>query len=306
MAINTQDFGKAAPLEEGLLPHDYYDYLNVLSRNPDAVLLSSNFKTRYNLKIGDTLTVTINTGIQNGTYTNNFTVYGFFDKWPSYRPTKILVGNDNSTSVTDNFMIVANLSEIQSLTGVIPYEVWINMDGETDAFYEFADKLGFKITMLEDRVQKIEKLHDDPLFAGTSGILTMSFITILVICSIGYLMYWSLSIRARQLQFGIFRAMGVTFKQITGMLVIEQTLTGLYCIIAGLISGYIASILFVPMIQIAYQGADNVLDMQLITQPSDVVELVAVIFAVFLICMGVLMRQISSMKISQALKLGED
>ena len=306
MAINTQDFGKAAPLEDGLLPHDYYDYLNVLSRNPDAVLLSSNFKSRYNLKIGDTLTVTINTGIANGTYTSNFTIYGFFDKWPSYRPTKIVVGTDDSTSVTDNFMIVANLSEIQSLTGVIPYEVWINMDGNTEGFYEFADQLGFKITMLEDRVQKIDKLHDDPLFAGTSGILTMSFITILVICSIGYLMYWSLSIRARQLQFGIFRAMGVTFRQITGMLVIEQALTGLYCIVAGLVSGYIASKLFVPMIQIAYQGADSVLDMQLITQPADVVELVAVIFAVFLICMGVLMRQISSMKISQALKLGED
>ena len=304
MGIDTRDFGLTAPMEDGLLAHDYYDYLNVLGRNPDSILLSSNFRTRYNVKLGDTLTVNLYT--PNSGRTINFVVYGFFDNWPTYRPTKITVGTDDSTNVQDNFLIVANLSKIQSEAGVLPYDVWINLDGDTAPFYEFADSLGFKITKLTDRAEMIEKLHDDPMFAGTSGILTMSFITILVICSIGYLMYWSLSIRARQLQFGVFRAMGVSFKQIGGMLVIEQVLTGFYCIIAGLVSGYIASVLFVPMIQIAYQGADSVLAMKLITQPGDVIELVAVILAVFLICMGVLMRQISNMKISQALKLGED
>ncbi|MCR5521750.1 MAG: FtsX-like permease family protein [Lachnospiraceae bacterium] len=304
MGINTQEFGKAAPLEEGLLPHDYYDYLNVLSRNPDAVLVCSRLRDKYQVKLGDTISVNINS--PNGYHMTNVTVYGFFDNWPSYLPTAITVGLDNSTVVTEKNLLVLNLSKVQSVVGVLPYEVWIDFDGDTDSFYTFADELGFKITKLSDKVEKIEKLHDDPLFAGTSGILTMSFIAILVICSIGYLMYWSLSIRARQLQFGIFRAMGVSFRQISGMLIIEQAMTGLYCIAAGLVSGYLASRLFVPMIQIAYQGADSILEMKLITQSSDVLELVAVIFAVFLVCIAALMRQISSMKISQALKLGED
>ena len=305
MGINTNEFGKAAPLEEGLLPHDYYDYLNVLSRNPDAVLISSGMKNKYNLKVGDTLSV--NLYLPSGGYhLVNTTVYGVFDNWPGYKPSKIVIGPDGNPTSSENNLIVANLSMVQGAVGIAPYDVWINLDGDTEAFYEFADKLDLRMTKLSDKVEKIEKLHDDPLFAGTSGILTMSFITILIICSIGYLMYWSLSIRARQLQFGIFRAMGVSFKQISGMLVIEQSLTGLYCIIAGLVSGYVASMLFVPMIQIAYQGADSVLAMKLITQPSDIIELVAVILGVFLVCMGVLMRQISGMKISQALKLGED
>lgn len=304
MGINTQEFGKAAPIEDGLLPHDYYDYLNVLSRNPDAMLVCSRLRDKYQVKIGDTISVNINS--PTGYHMANLTVYGFFDYWPTYSPTSISVGADDSTSVVEKNLLVLNLSKVQSTVGVLPYEVWIDLEGETDSFYEFADELGFKITKLTDKVEKIEKLHDDPLFAGTSGILTMSFIAILVICSIGYLMYWSLSIRARQLQFGIFRAMGVSFKQISGMLIIEQALTGLYCIVAGLVSGYLASKLFVPMIQIAYQGADSILEMKLITRSADVVELVAVIFAVFLICIGALMKQISSMKISQALKLGED
>jgi len=304
MGINTQEFGKAAPIDESLLPHDYYDYLNVLSRNPNAVLLSAGFRDKYNYKIGDE--ITLNLYSPEGNRSASCVVYGFFDYWPSFRPTQITVGTDGKTNVFQKFLIVANLSKIQNTVGVLPYDVWINLGGENDRFYEFADSLGFTITKLTDRVEKTEKLHDDPLFAGTSGILTMSFIAILVICSIGYLMYWSLSIRARQLQFGVFRAMGVTVKQISGMLIIEQILTGVYCIIAGLVSGYLASILFVPMIQIAYQGADNSLAMKLITKPSDVIELVAVILAVFLICVAVLMKQISSMKISQALKLGED
>ncbi|MCR5830101.1 MAG: FtsX-like permease family protein [Lachnospiraceae bacterium] len=304
MGINTNEFGKAAPIDESLLAHDYYDYLNVLSRNPNAVLVSSAFKDRYLFKIGDE--IMINLSSPTGNHSVICVIYGFFDYWPSYRPTQISIGNDGKPNTAQKMLVVANLSKIQSTVGVLPYDVWINTDGDNEKFYELAETQGFSITSLTDSVKLTEALHDDPLFAGTSGILTMSFIAILVICSIGYLMYWSLSIRARQLQFGVFRAMGVTAGQVSGMLIIEQILTGVYCIIVGLISGYLASILFVPMIQIAYQGADNVLAMKLITKPSDVIELVAVILAVFIICVAVLMRQIKSMKISQALKLGED
>jgi len=303
-AINTLEFGKTAQLEEGLLPHDYYDYLNVLGSNPEGVLLSMNFKTRFGYKLGDSVEYIVEN--QGGAKRVKGIVMGFFEKWPTYRAESTQVLSDGTTQTTSSFFIVANLSYIQSEIGVMPYEVWLNLDGNTDEFYEFAEKHSLDLKKVSDRTESIEKLHDDPLFAGTSGILTMSFITILLVCSIGYLMYWSLSIRSRQLQFGIFRAMGVTFKQISAMLSIEQAMTGLYCILAGIVSGHIASILFIPMIQLSYQGADSALEMKLITEPLDVIRLVGVVLIVFFVCMAALMRQVSRMKISQALKLGED
>ncbi|MBR3297243.1 MAG: ABC transporter permease, partial [Firmicutes bacterium] len=183
---------------------------------------------------------------------------------------------------------------------------WIDMDGDTDGFYEFADSEELKITKLADASQMKEDITVEPLFQGTNGILTMSFITILLICAIGYVIYWMLSIRSRELLFGIFRAMGMTRGEIIKMLACEQAFTGLFGIAFGLIVGWIASVLYVPIIQIAYSAADRALPLELITKSTDVARLIIIIFIMFAACMGVLIRQVYGMKISQALKLGED
>ena len=76
--------------------------------------------------------------------------------------------------------------------------------------------------------------------------------------------------------------------------------------IFGLVIGWIASLLYVPIIQIAYSAADRALPLQLITKGTDVARLIIIILIMFAICMGILINQVYRMKISQALKLGED
>ena len=44
----------------------------------------------------------------------------------------------------------------------------------------------------------------------------------LLLCITGFLIYWILSIQSRTLQFGIFRAMGMSMGEILTMLVNEQ------------------------------------------------------------------------------------
>lgn len=134
----------------------------------------------------------------------------------------------------------------------------------------------------------------------------MSFITILLICSIGYLIYWTLSIRSRELLFGIFRAMGMSRSEIIHMLVNEQVFTGVVAIGFGLGIGWLASKLYVPIIQIAYSATDRSLPLELITETGDVVRLLVIIGIVFIGCLIALINQVFRMKISQALKLGED
>jgi putative ABC transport system permease protein len=304
VAIDTKTFGETTDLDAKYLKYDFRDYLNVLSRNSNAVLLSSNFRDKQGLKVGDTVTYSLSGGYFSGTL--NAKVYGFFDYWPSYNPEKITILADESVQTSDNYMIVAHLSTIQEAVGIFPYEIWIDMDGDTDGFYDFANDEALKITKLGDASKMKEDITVEPLFQGTNGILTMSFITILLICAIGYVIYWMLSIRSRELLFGIFRAMGMTRGEIIKMLACEQAFTGLFGIAFGLIVGWIASVLYVPIIQIAYSAADRALPLELITKGTDVARLIVIIFIMFAACMGVLIRQVYNMKISQALKLGED
>ncbi len=304
IGIDTKAFGETTDLEQGLLKYDFRDYLNVLSRNSGAVLLSSDFRDKQGLKVGDTITYTLSGGYFTGTLTSK--IYGFFDYWPSYNPEKITILADESVQTSDNYLIVGHLSTIQEAVGIFPYEIWIDMGGDPSGFYEFAESEGLKITSLSDSEDMKEAVTVEPLFQGTNGILTMSFITILLICAIGYVIYWMLSIRSRELLFGIFRAMGMTRGEIILMLTGEQAFTGLFGIVFGLIIGWIASILYVPIIQIAYSAADRALPLQLITKGTDVARLIIIILIMFAICMGILINQVYRMKISQALKLGED
>ncbi len=304
MAIDTKSFGETAKMKDGLLTYQFNEYLNVLSTNPDAILLSSNFKNKYGVKIGDRITYSIDDGAISGS--NTAVVYGFFDYWPGYRPSVVNIMEDGSTTVVEKYLIVAHLSTIQEKIGVYPYKVWINMNGDTERFYTFATDEKLMITSMSDAVRAKEEIAAEPLFQGTNGILTMSFITVLLICAIGYVIYWMLSIKSRELLFGIFRAMGMSRKEVIRMLINEQVFTGVFGIMLGLLIGYVASVMYVPIIQIAYSASDRVLPLELITKGSDIVRLLVIIALMFAVCLGILINQVFKMKISQALKLGED
>ena len=90
------------------------------------------------------------------------------------------------------------------------------------------------------------------------------------------------------------------------MLLNEQLFISGVSIGAGVLVGNLAARLFVPLIQIAYSAADQVIPLEVVSAQSDSVRLFAVIAGMMILCMVILGWLISKIKISQALKLGED
>jgi putative ABC transport system permease protein len=100
--------------------------------------------------------------------------------------------------------------------------------------------------------------------------------------------------------------MGMSRNGIIRMLFLEQLFSSVICIGVGAGVGVLASKLFVPLIQIAYASENQALPLKLVTQSSDMARLFVVIALMFVVCMAVLIRIIFHMKITNALKLGED
>lgn len=301
LGINTKTYGETAKLPDDLLFYDYYDYLNAIAGNTDAILVSMNFKDKLSYQLGDTINYSNSKGERI-----SGTIYGFVDYWPSYLPSNTILEADGSTSTTSNYLIVAHLSRIQEVFGITPYDVYIDVKDKTDFFYDFANDRKLQFLKFIDLSEEVREVRNETLFQGTNGILTMSFIVILILCCAGFMIYWILSIRSRELLFGVFRAMGMGHKEILHMLINEQIFSGLYSILAGLLVGLLASVLFVPLIQIAYSATNQVLPLRLLTQQTDLIRLLLVIGVVFVGCIAILAHLIFKMKISQALKLGED
>ena len=302
MAIDTRQFGETvSDFDPELLPTHLNNYLNAMAADANAILLSSNFKSKMGVKLGDKITYTNEdkkdlTGI----------VYGFVDYFPGYVKTTHELNEEDTLVTTENYLVIANLAAVQQTCGVKPYQVWIQTDGSSRFIYEYAKKNGIQYTTFEDVASKLVDVKNDALFQGTNGILTMSFIVILILCCTGFLIYWILSIRQRELLFGVFRAMGMAKREIIQMLINEQIFSSGVSILIGAVLGILASRLFVPLVQIFYASTDQAVPLKVVFQSVDMVRLFSVIAIVIIICMVVLGKLISKINISQALKLGED
>lgn len=302
LAIDTKRFGETvSDFNPTLLPTHINNYLNAMASDANGVLLSTNFQKKMGVKLGDKIIYTNEdkkdmTGI----------VYGFVDYFPSYVEHTHELNEEENLVTTDNYLVIANLATVQQACGVKPYQVWIQTDGSSQFIYEYAKKNGIQYTVFEDVASKLVDVKNDALFQGTNGILTMSFIVILILCCTGFLIYWILSIRQRELLFGVFRAMGMTKKEIIQMLINEQIFSSGISILIGAGLGILASKLFVPLVQIFYASTDQAVPLEVVFENVDMIRLFSVIAIVIIICMVVLGKLINKINISQALKLGED
>lgn len=120
MGIHTKDFGETAWFKDSLSDIHWYYYLNAISQNSRAVLLSRNFQTEYGYALGDA----INYRNSNGDSVRGI-IYGFVDYFPGYVPVSYAMGKRWPLQEKQNYLIVAHLAQIQASWGVTPYQIWI-------------------------------------------------------------------------------------------------------------------------------------------------------------------------------------
>lgn len=302
LAIDSKEFGEIAWFREGQLPAHQNEYLNSLASGANAVLLSLNFHTEQGVQLGDTINLRSPDGVAF-----SGVVCGFVDYWPSMIMTETVADGSGGVTYEQNYFAVANIAQVQAEWGILPYELWIkNGPDGADAVYTLAEELGIRFNTFLDADAAVIAEKNNPVLQGTNGVLTVGFIIILVVCMTGFLIYWILSIRSRVLQFGIFRAMGMSMRSIFAMLLNEQIFISGTSIAFGTLVGVLASRLFVPLIQLGYSAGQNSLPLKISVESGDFARLFIVIGAMLVICIVVLCVLISKIRIAQALKLGED
>lgn len=298
MGIVPNEFGKITWFRDDLLrPYHINQYLNLLSESPKAFLVSTSFKEKFDVEEGDSITI----GWKDQGYLDGY-IYGFIDYFPSFNPNALKEGRENP------LLVVANLSYIQAKTALEPYEIWVKKkpDATSQQIYDDILEKKLDIASLEDTSQEIIIKKNDPMLQGMNGGLTLGFIISMLISFMGFLIFWILSIHSRELQFGIFRAMGLPGWRIISMLFWEQVLTSGVAVLMGITIGGVASKLYVPFLQIIYSSAEQVPPFKVVAYASDYVKVYLVVIVMLVGSFGVLASFIKRMKIHQALKLGED
>ncbi|MBO9600689.1 MAG: FtsX-like permease family protein [Cohnella sp.] len=301
--IDTLAFGKTAWMKNGLLDHHINSYLNLIARNPKAVLISRSLADKAQVKPGDPIRVS-----WDGLDQAPFTVYGIIDYWPSWNPLPSSEGgNDDGRAVLPN-LVVGHLATIQNRLAVEPYEVWLKLkdDATYSQIYDQLVKKKLTISSFRDAKQELIRSKNDPFRLAINGVMTLGFAISMLISLFGFLLFWVLTLSGRTLQYGVLRAMGISFPQIIGMLVSEQLLTSGAAVLIGVGIGNLVSELFVPLFEMSFDAKDQVPPFEIVSQLSDYVQLYSIVGVMLTLGLLVLGVRLSRIRIAQALKLGEE
>ena len=303
MGIHTREFGGMTSLPAGINEKSWHTYLNELAVTEQGLLVSRNFSSVQDVQIGDPISFYNGDG-----KALKGTVVDFIDYFPSYRPTVTVINPDGNATTEENYLIVANYSDLRKRLGIQPYEQWISLreGASPNDVYDFITSHHMTLRKYTNRASDVEHTMTDPLLQGTNGILTMGFAVTLLLCAVGYLIFWIMSIKERELIFGVLRACGFHKGEIVRMLLMEQLFSGVFSVFAGIGIGKLTSTMFVPMLQASYATSEQVLPMKLITRASDLYKLYGIVGAVMLLCVFVLIFLLFHMNVTKALKLGEE
>jgi len=307
MGIDTDDFGNTAWLRNRVMIYPFNDYLNLIAADPSSVLISRSIAEEMGVKAGDQISIG-----WDGAHYGIFHIFAIIDYWPSWNPNPDQTVN-NALNPSDNkptrpMLVVGNLPYIQRNIALEPYQVWLKLQPNTESqqIYDELAKQHIPLISLKDEKQETIKSKTDPFRLAINGVMTLGFVMSILICFFGFLLYWLLTLTRRTLQFGILRAVGMSLRELIGMLFIEQLLTTGAAVISGVIAGLWASWLFVPLFQISFNPATQALPFKVINDTGD--ERLLYFIVVFMIALALIIIAglLSHIRVHQALKLGED
>ncbi len=312
MGINTKEFGETARLRDGLTDEHWYTYLNALSQVTNGCLISRNLADKYDLKVGDTITYSRFSPVEpDYNYASCAgVIQGIVDAFPGYDTYEYVYNDNGELTEKERYLVVANYSSVVSSFEKTPYSVWVRTDRPAAELREYLeDKLASTrrtIKSVEGAAEDIREMQDSSMIKITNGLFTLNVLVALLLCVLGYLIHWITSIRDRELLFGIYRAMGITMGEVSRMLTIEQIFTSLGPVLAGIGAGSVATVLFAKLFSVVYLPEKHAVELATYVSGSDFLRLGIIIGGAMILCFLVIHGIVRRMKITEALKLGED
>ena len=310
MAISTKEFGETAVLEGNVNDKHWFYYLNALGKNPKGVLISSNLAKKYDLHEGDSIHYLRYSPLdpKKADLDTSAVICGIVDAFPGYESTVYETQSDGSIEPRERYLIVANLQTVINNRRITPYQVWMRLseDADTEKIEEGLRANKIDIKSISDRKKTIQNQRDSSMIQITNGMFSIGFIISLLICAAGFLIYWILTIKEREMLYGIYRAMGMSMREIVTMLVTEQIFSSLLAALSGFAVGGISTLLFTKLISIVYLPRKHNQPIEIFIKAQDSIKMVIIIGAAFAVCFYIIGRILKDMNITSALKMGED
>ena len=265
---------------------------------PMSVMASPSFLSAVGRSPGDLVTISL------GGQSFLVEIVDVVDYFPSLDPAK------------ERF-VIANLDRVLYVlnrrpTGLsyYPNEAWISISGDEEQREETLATLnGLKLgtQKVYDREELLAKSKSDPLVAGGwGGILFLCFLAISLLSALGFLVYSYLSAQRRRLEFAILRTMGLSVRQLLGLVCFEQILVVGIGMLAGSLMGLRLGSMMMSFLELTERGEKVLPPFIIQIDWLSIGSTYLVLAIIFALAVSAVVWYFSRLAIHQALRIGEE
>jgi len=135
--------------------------------------------------------------------------------------------------------------------------------------------------------------------------LSIGFLASAALTALGLIIYAVISFQRRVIELGVLRAIGLGYRQMVALLVVEQVVTILCGVLMGVPLGIAASLVFVPYYQVGRTQNDLIPPFRVLLAWDEAGAIVAGLVVILLLgTVGIIWRA-NRLRVFEALKLGD-
>jgi putative ABC transport system permease protein len=279
-------------------------YLNLLAEDLHHAIISKSLADEMGYRIGDPIQVNPNgKGRSYGSEGMDLKVAAIVDSWPAY-PYSI----DETGSVVQNHLIVVNSEVLEDEYLDVTYRLWVRKTSEA-TISSIRTQLRSKyigVYGIKDFMSDVIYSRNSAQRQSLNSLLTLNFIVIFFICLAGFLMYWILSIKSRVIQFGFFRAIGMSAKSVYLMLIYEQFFLTLSSVVFSVLLGGFASRAFMDILKMTFSAKEQLMPFTFMSSSDDFLKIYLILAFMVAVTYTAITFQIKRLNIGRTIKLGEE
>ena len=256
-------------------------------------IVNSAFLKQTESKVGDTVSLELADNRRDVKITGEVTTF------PTLDPDKPAVVVDFPTLVIEQYEYNGRVLD--------PEEWWLaTAPGKSDAVATTLQKPPYSSPKAQTRSDLNLTLRTDPVALGIIGALSLGFVAAALFAAIGFAVSSAVSARERLTEFALLRALGLSTRQLTSWLTLENGLLVFFSMLSGTILGLLLAFFILPLVSLTQAAVQTVPGITVVIPWRSIILLEATSLLALAIVVIVLASMLRRIGLGSSLRLGEE
>ncbi len=258
-----------------------------------TAVVNSTFLKETESKVGDTISVDL------ADSRREVTIAGAVTTFPTLDPDKPAVVVDFPTLVIQQYEYNGRILD--------PEEWWLSTaPGKSDFVATALQQPPYSSPKAQTRSDRNLTLRTDPVALGIIGALSLGFVAAALFAAIGFAVSSAVSARERLTEFALLRALGLSTRQLSSWLTLENGLLVFFSMLSGTMLGLLLAFFILPLVSLTQAAVQTVPAITVVIPWRSIILLEATSLVALAIVVIVLASMLRRIGLGSSLRLGEE